>query len=41
MNFDLTEEQQQLRALVREFADREVAPGAGRGISTRPSRSRS
>src|SRR5207248_8241814 len=29
MNFDLTEEQQQLRALVREFADREVAPGAG------------
>jgi len=28
MNFDLTEEQQQLRALVREFADREVAPGA-------------
>ena len=28
MNFDLTEEQQQLRALVREFADKEVAPGA-------------
>ena len=28
MNFDLTEEQEQLRALVREFAEKEVAPGA-------------
>src|SRR5439155_770640 len=28
MNFDLTEEQQQLRTLVREFAEKEVAPGA-------------
>jgi len=28
MNFDLTDEQEQLRALVREFAEKEVAPGA-------------
>ena len=28
MNFDLTDEQEQMRALVREFADEVVAPGA-------------
>ena len=28
MNFDLTDEQEQLRGLVREFAQKEVAPGA-------------
>ncbi|MCZ2259347.1 acyl-CoA dehydrogenase family protein [Sporosarcina sp. G11-34] len=28
MNFDLTEEQQMIRKMIREFADAEVAPGA-------------
>ena len=28
MNFDLTDEQEQMRALVREFAEEVVAPGA-------------
>ena len=27
MNFDLTDEQQMVRKLVREFAEAEVAPG--------------
>ncbi len=28
MNFDLTEEQQMIQKMIREFADEEVAPGA-------------
>jgi hypothetical protein len=35
MNFDLTDEQEQLRALVREFAEKEVAPGAAERRSAR------
>ena len=28
LNFDLTEEQQMIKKMIREFADEEVAPGA-------------
>lgn len=42
MDFDLTPEQQEIRKLARDFADREIAPGARERdrIETPPSASR-